>query len=604
MSQPTTPRPGTGSPTNGSAPSTPVEERKHLEGRSPPFTSSFHSAPFQAGIRKRRADSIFPVEAGPFFSTTKQLLNLSSMDRSNGYKVRINAKVGRFFLADNDWTCYRRNYFQVSSAFSIIGTNAMINDSETPCLVEIDGQFHTVNAFLLGITARVSNSEKKIELVQHTPKRDKGPQITPVAKQVRAGGNLNLSSVGSNQNIVTFERVQFKTATANNGKRRAAQQYYVIIVDLYVQTDSGDHKVATCQSAPLVVRGRSPGHYADNHERFNHMIGPSSPDDRFLASYRTGAPGTPVGMPADYNYSAYPSYPPYPQFSPVNPPLRNDTLSMLMSNPPGGPHPSYPHPPQSYMVPSISDGSNSESPSPDLYTNEFSPDPNEANGGHPNHHTPKLSHMPPPGHPHHQPIGLNIQGVHAADGPDAWNRARQNSSTSVTSFVSSSTSSHSNEEPQYPPYTNGAPHSHDAHHGHPPHSAFTSFDSRQPPPAAGYQPHEYDDFQWHNGNHQHHHGYPEGAEQPYPHTNGNNHSNGHPPPHAPESNGRPHENSNPGSKPSSRGQSTTSSAPNSGSSSQWDPSASRGHPGTPTQELGKQMMNFRIAKLEEAGDKL
>jgi hypothetical protein len=81
-----------------------------------------------------------------------------------------------------------------------------------------------------------------------------------------------MSSVGNNHSIVTFERVQFKTATANNGKRRAAQQYYVLLVELYAETSAGKtFRVATAQSAPLVVRGRSPGHYADHHERYNPL---------------------------------------------------------------------------------------------------------------------------------------------------------------------------------------------------------------------------------------------------------------------------------------------------------------------------------------------
>ncbi|CAG8444464.1 272_t:CDS:2 [Dentiscutata heterogama] len=216
---PTTPRqndsPNINSTTNtqNSAPDRKIDNR-------PTFTS-FHAAPFQPSVRKRRADaSGFPVDAGPFFSPTQQHYNLWSMDRTYSFKLRINSKVDRgFFLADNDWTCYRRNYFQISSAFSISSATHPVNEADVPCLLEVDGQFHTVTQFLLGITARVSNSDKKIELVQHTPKRDKGPQMVPVPKPIRPGGNLNLSSVGSNSNIVTFERIQFKTATANNGKR-------------------------------------------------------------------------------------------------------------------------------------------------------------------------------------------------------------------------------------------------------------------------------------------------------------------------------------------------------------------------------------------------
>lgn len=184
-----------------------------------------------------------------------------------------------FFRAEQDWTCYRRNYFQVSSTFDVHGMNHLIQGPEVPCLLRKSDtqELLPVDYFSIGVHASVANHDKKIELVQHTPKRDKGPQIIPEPRPVRAGGNLHLASVGSNHNIVTFERLQFKTATANNGKRRAAQQYYEIVVNLYANTSRGDSiRVATCTSANLVVRGRSPGHYADSHTRFKHVDGDSA----------------------------------------------------------------------------------------------------------------------------------------------------------------------------------------------------------------------------------------------------------------------------------------------------------------------------------------
>lgn len=197
----------------------------------------------------------------------------------NRYQVQLHAKIDRgFFLAEQDWTCYRRNYFQVSSTFDIHGMNYVIQGAEVPCLVRTETQeLYQIDFFSIGITARVTGSDgKMIELVQHTAKRDKGPQMIPEPRIVSAGGNLHLASVGStnsHHNMVTFERMQFKTATANNGKRRAAQQYYEIVIDLYANSSMGkSFKVATSVSAPLVVRGRSPGHYADSQTRYRSSI--------------------------------------------------------------------------------------------------------------------------------------------------------------------------------------------------------------------------------------------------------------------------------------------------------------------------------------------
>lgn len=280
-SQPNTPRPDIISPPPDKLTAAPdlIRRRPPLPSRPASFTTTtFHSNPYPIGnpsLRRRRTEtSMFSFETGPSFSQTKQELELWNIDQSNGYQVQIHAKMDRgFFRADQDWTCYRRNYFQVSATFDVHGTNYMLQGPEVPCLLRAENQeIHQVDFFSIGVSAHVSGSDKKIELVQHTPKRDKGPQMIPEPRVVSAGGNLHLASVGSNHNIVTFERMQFKTATANNGKRRAAQQYYEIVIELCANTSSNKQfKVAQCVSAPLVVRGRSPGHYADSHTRYRSM---------------------------------------------------------------------------------------------------------------------------------------------------------------------------------------------------------------------------------------------------------------------------------------------------------------------------------------------
>ncbi|ORZ14546.1 hypothetical protein BCR42DRAFT_417156 [Absidia repens] len=256
--------------------------------RSASYATAFSAGPYShpSLMRKQRgsrSEPLFTTEMGPIFSSTKSLENIYALDRSTLLPARIQAKMDRgFFLADNDWTCYRRNYFQVSCAFSVPGLNTLPTPppyygadphhshhphhphhhgmhQEPQCYVQADGMFLPVRHFSLNISARVSNSDKKIDLVQHTPK------------------------LGASQNIATFERIQFKTATANNGKRRAAQQYYVCVVDLYCDTVmDGMHrqiKVASCQSAPLVVRGRSPGHYSDNQQQQQQALMGTSPTD-------------------------------------------------------------------------------------------------------------------------------------------------------------------------------------------------------------------------------------------------------------------------------------------------------------------------------------
>lgn len=158
----------------------------------------------------------------------------------------------------------------MSATFGLQGTHYPLQGIETPCWLLKDDEKMVVDHFSIGIHALVVNHDKRIELVQHTAKRDKGPQVVPQPLSIRAGGNLNLIGMGPNSDdVATFERLQFKTATANNGKRQSQQQFYEIVIDLFANTHNQKAiRVATICSVPLVVRGRSPGHYADSHTRF------------------------------------------------------------------------------------------------------------------------------------------------------------------------------------------------------------------------------------------------------------------------------------------------------------------------------------------------
>jgi meiosis-specific transcription factor NDT80 len=208
-----------------------------------------------------------------------------------------------FFQADGDWTCYRRNYFSLVCSYSLTPLTA------GPMYLQ---QSHgargpQVHSFAMSIAAVVDGrGGKSIDLVQHTPKRDKGPQDKPARiplaprPSTPPHGLYNDNLPGSCRSSLydtqafsqnpnqpeteaTFERIQFKNATANNGKRRAAQQYYHLLVELFV--DIGHHapsaerwvKIASRMSAQMVVRGRSPGHYGSDRRGSNSSTGGPGP---------------------------------------------------------------------------------------------------------------------------------------------------------------------------------------------------------------------------------------------------------------------------------------------------------------------------------------
>jgi hypothetical protein len=211
----------------------------------------------------------------------------------------------------------------------------------------------------LTIGARVFGSDLKIiDLVQHTPKRDKGPQLKPALNLMLPGGDVerhahhdatdtdeekaalsgNIAD-GVLPRVVTYERIQFKQATANNGKRRAAQQYFSLIVEAYAVV-LGPHgpeeiRVAISRSNPVVVRGRSPGHYSDNPPE---VSGPKRP-----AEITTSTSFLRNEQPSPTSLKSTPSLPPLPTNSTptsLTPtiPLQNQDTEATQPSQPGVAH--------------------------------------------------------------------------------------------------------------------------------------------------------------------------------------------------------------------------------------------------------------------------
>jgi meiosis-specific transcription factor NDT80 len=233
-------------------------------------------------------------QASPPLHATEVIHRLQTSD-GQVISPEIYGRIDKgFFMADNDWTCYRRNYFSLNASYTLLPTIPTGNIH----LIQHGGN-PQVYGFAISIAAVVDGRDgKPIELVQHTPKRDKGPQDKPprVTLSPRPPPSLSMyggdssngrgiygegfgANPGQPTTEATFERIQFKNATANNGKRRAAQQYYHLLVELYA--DVGQQhpdryiKIATRMSAPMVVRGRSPGHYQGERRGSNASAGGS-----------------------------------------------------------------------------------------------------------------------------------------------------------------------------------------------------------------------------------------------------------------------------------------------------------------------------------------
>lgn len=267
------------------------------------------------------------AQDGPPFEDTKVIYPVITA-RNQQLTPKIDAKIQKgFFKVDHKWTCYRRNYFTVSCSFSL---KPATYEPQYYLQRHAGQQHEPVNGFAMQISAKtavVNNQESELRnLVQHTPKRDKATESIPgkvmlqpaQASLLANAGSYHGSSTmyGAPPNLSTgimvdnpqqyssaqhqgppqshtFERIQFQKATANNGKRRAQQQYFHVVVELFA--DVGRHgdnqwvKVATAQSHPMVVRGRSPGHYKDNRRDSATSMDP----DRGAGAGGDGSGGAP-----------------------------------------------------------------------------------------------------------------------------------------------------------------------------------------------------------------------------------------------------------------------------------------------------------------------
>ncbi|PYI19508.1 p53-like transcription factor, partial [Aspergillus violaceofuscus CBS 115571] len=237
------------------------------------------------GMDSRHLD-IEPVPC-PLFTEPEIYYNVT-VGSKDVVQPRFDASIRKGFFQDNNgrWTGYRRNYFSVSCVVYVptaIDDGLFIQPNGADAK-RIQGFSVTISAISHGKDGEVAQ-----ELIQHTPRRDKPserrpqriplfPFIPDTTDRERAGrsdhtsiprsNTLQSNETGEARPVFhTFERVRFQKAAANNGKRRAAQQYYNLIVELHVQVSSGGNerdlqwlRIARRTSEPLIIRGRSPGH--------------------------------------------------------------------------------------------------------------------------------------------------------------------------------------------------------------------------------------------------------------------------------------------------------------------------------------------------------
>ncbi|KAK5993281.1 Transcription factor vib-1 [Cladobotryum mycophilum] len=196
-------------------------------------------------------------------------------------QLELSAQLhGMFFLSEMpstatdgsslqpELTCYRRNLFQISGS-----------------LVTPRGQLSVVNEN--NETVPVSNMEVAVSAIEsvdgnpvrlivipwktpppNTPEISQSPDQEPSALPLipfqedgaEPDGDYAVYPIG-------WRRLQFRIATANNGRRKELQQHFVLHLKVYgTLADNSKIVLSETTTAPIVVRGRSPRNFQARKE--------------------------------------------------------------------------------------------------------------------------------------------------------------------------------------------------------------------------------------------------------------------------------------------------------------------------------------------------
>ena len=227
-------------------------------------------------------------------------IDLSAQIHGMFFLSEMSAPGGDGLLVQPELTCYRRNLFQISGTVTTPrGTLAVITErGERAPIVSlelvvvasesVDG--HPVKLIVIPWKTPPPNSPEVGPGQDHEP--------APIPLLPLEEGNLQVDNEFSVYPI-TYRRLQFRIATANNGRRRELQQHFMLHLNVVATLASGA-KINVCETstAPIVVRGRSPRNFQARKEIA--LVGSSSsrgglPDLHVTTSIGPGV--TPVSAP-------------------------------------------------------------------------------------------------------------------------------------------------------------------------------------------------------------------------------------------------------------------------------------------------------------------
>ncbi|GKT84988.1 NDT80/PhoG like DNA-binding family protein [Colletotrichum tofieldiae] len=196
-------------------------------------------------------------------------------------QLELSAQLhGMFFLSEMpsnstdgsilqpELTCYRRNLFQISGSLitprgqlSVIaetGETVPVSNTEVTisAIESVDG--HPVRLIVIPWKTPPPNSP---EITQNPDQEPASLPLIPFQDDgTEAEGEYAVYPIG-------WRRLQFRIATANNGRRKELQQHFVLHLKVVGTLASGSKIVLSeATTAPIVVRGRSPRNFQARKE--------------------------------------------------------------------------------------------------------------------------------------------------------------------------------------------------------------------------------------------------------------------------------------------------------------------------------------------------
>jgi hypothetical protein len=199
--------------------------------------------------------------------------------------VSLSAQLhGMFFLAESPWvstsdvrplsnelTCYRRNLFEITGEIAFPSslrnvTTDQGNRSEIvgqELVISATESFHGNSVELISVPWKTPADQSQTRCEDNL---DRKPPSIPLRSMHAEESDSEVTKIPFH-----WKRLQFRNATANNGRRKELQQHFVVRIKVLACLADGS-KITICevQSGGVTVRGRNPRNFQARNDRPLH----------------------------------------------------------------------------------------------------------------------------------------------------------------------------------------------------------------------------------------------------------------------------------------------------------------------------------------------